>query len=105
MGVTIDGAGSTAFARGKMLETVHPYNKTFVSLEPWFDYMPTQKIIENHRNDVDFWIIGSLNKQGYAINKGFYKREAPKLRQWLEKNNVPYYFKKELRRCLEKNTA
>jgi len=99
MGVTIDGVGSTAFARGRMLEIVHPYNKTFVSLEPWFDYMPARKIIENHRDDVDFWIIGSFNRQGRAVNPRFYRRELPPLIEWMDREGINYYIKKELRRA------
>lgn len=100
LGVTIDGVGSTAFARGRMLESVHLYNKTFVSLEPWFNYMPAQKIISNHRDYVDYWIIGSLNKGGRAVEPHFYKRQLPPLIEWMDKEGIKYYIKKELRRAV-----
>jgi len=104
LGVTIDqGQLSEAnIKRMNLVALAHMWGmQTFISLEPW---RPSdtglQKVIAYIGEVVGLWILGSLNKNGRAVNPEFYKRELPPLIEWMDKEGIRYYIKKELRRCV-----
>lgn len=104
LGVTIDGATPDKYVRNAkraqlIVQAKSYFLRTFVSLEPWIEGNDLQKIIQQGQSYVDFWIIGSLNKAGRAVNPEFYKRELPPLIEWMDKEGINYYIKKELRRA------
>lgn len=72
---------------------------TFASVEPWIPPRDVKHIIWSIQPYADFWIIGSLNKNGRAVNPEFYKQELPPLIEWMDKEGIKYYIKKELRRA------
>lgn len=78
---------------------------TFASLEPWMPGCNLFNIVSANRLWVDFWVIGSLNKAGRAVNSEFYKRELPPLIEWMDKEGIRYYIKKELRRVAGKEAT
>jgi len=73
--------------------------KTFVSIEPWIPEITyPRSIIENLREHVDRFIIGSM--QYCDVQRSFYARSLLALILWLKENKIDYYLKKELRSCL-----
>jgi len=75
--------------------------RTFVSFEPWFPAVNAQREIGWLRWLVDYWIIGSLNRRGYAVGRNFYRRELPPFIEWMRQEGIKFYIKGELRRCME----
>ena len=69
--------------------------RTFVSIEPWIPNVThPRSIIENLREYVDRWIIGSM--QYSDVPRRFYADRLPQLIGWLDENKINYYLKKEL---------
>jgi len=70
--------------------------KTFVSMEPTIPGVTQPiKIMEALRRCVDRWIIGSLNYCGVDFN--FYRKEAPKWAEYIEKEGLTVKWKRELK--------
>ncbi len=105
-GITLDISQSLSFSSlfGRLLNIQEACSrgiKTFISLEPWFPGVDIIPIILTAKTYTDYFIIGSLNKAGRAVNPEFYKGELLPLIEWMDKEGIRYYVKKELRRCVE----
>jgi len=73
--------------------------KTFASIEPWIpDVTDPKSIIQNLREFVDRFIIGSMQYSG--VPREFYAKRLPDLISWLNAEGINYYLKKELKACL-----
>jgi len=73
--------------------------RTFVSIEPWIPNVThPRSIIENLREHVDRWIIGSMRY--HSVSRRFYAERLPELIAWLDNSKINYYLKKELKSCL-----
>jgi len=73
--------------------------RTFVSIEPWIPNITyPADIIRHLRENVDRWIIGSMQYMG--VPKSYYSRRLPTLLSWLNSEKINYFLKKELRACL-----
>jgi len=75
--------------------------ETFASIEPWIPKVtdPIQ-IVEKTSEFCDYYIIGSLNYRLKPVYPSFYRKELPKLIQFLKDSGVRYRIKKELLRLL-----
>jgi len=70
--------------------------KTFASIEPWIpDITRPQLIIKKLRDNVDRFIIGSM--QYHGVPRRFYAERLPPLIAWLDENKINYCLKKELK--------
>jgi len=73
--------------------------RTFVSIEPWIPNVTyPQSIIMKLRDFVGRFIIGSM--QYHGVPRTFYAERLQKLIDWLEKNKINYYLKRELQKCM-----
>jgi len=69
--------------------------ETYVSIEPWIpEVTDPRAIIERTREFVDHYILGSFNYAG--VDRDYYRQQLPPLLEWLGKENVPFFVKKEL---------
>jgi len=102
VGATITDASLGSEISGNTLASLHDdyYISTFCSFEPWPPDTYGWAIISSWQEVVDYWIIGSLNKGGRAVDPFFYKRQLPPLIEWMDKEGIRYYIKKELRRAV-----
>lgn len=92
-------------ARRELLERASRRGiSTFISLEPWIPGVNPYKIYGYMLPYPDYWIIGSLNKSGRAVDPEFYQKELPRLRGYLRDKGARFYIKKELRRVLERGS-
>ena len=75
--------------------------RTFVSLEPIFDYETAVEIIEQYHTVVDFWKVGKLNYMAQAkeIN---WPVAAEKIIAALKKVKASFYIKKDLAQYIGK---
>jgi len=72
---------------------------TYISIEPIIpEVTAPREIIEQTRGFVDFYILGSLNYVKTDTN--WYKERLPGLIEWLKKENVNFFVKKELAKRL-----
>jgi len=86
--------------RMEALQIAHEQGiKTFASIEPWIpDVTDPKSIIQNLREFVDRFIIGSMQYSG--VPREFYAKRLPDLISWLNAEGINYYLKKELKACL-----
>jgi len=76
--------------------------KTFVSIEPWLrNYTNPINIITSLMEIVDWWIIGSHNLKLKPLHPEYYKKELPKLVEFMDKHGLNYFIKKELANILQ----
>ena len=70
--------------------------RTYISIEPWIPEVTDPKaIIERTREFTDFYILGSFNYAG--LGGDYYQEHLPSLLEWMEKEDIHYFLKKELR--------
>ena len=70
--------------------------RTYISIEPWIPEITEPKaIIEATRQFTDSYILGSFNYAG--VDSGYYREHLPPLLDWLERESINFYLKKELK--------
>ena len=89
--------------------------RTFISFEPWWPGVDVDALVEIMyeawvvRDRRTRFILGSLNKNGRPVNPDFYRREWPKLKEWLDAQGLVeeqgqgtgnYWLKPELKKLL-----
>ena len=96
------GGRKRRYIRG--LKKIHELGiKTYVSVEPWIPEVTKPLAIMSALKDwVDRWIIGALNYFGWdRYCHEVYRKEMPKLLQYVAENGINVMWKKELKPFLK----